>query len=78
MHFVYSHSRGFSHLEIAVVLVIIASVLGSGSILTIRHFDQRVRGETDRKLNEIERMLDMNSIAKGRLPSLADLFGWKS
>lgn len=65
--------RGFSLLEIAVVLVIIGSVLGAGTTLSMRYFDQKVRGETDRKLEYLERMLNDYYIAKGHLPCPADI-----
>jgi prepilin-type N-terminal cleavage/methylation domain-containing protein len=67
-----TNARGFSLVEMAVVLVIIALLLGGMLLPMTAQQDMRNTAETQRTLTNIQEALTGFAIAKGRFPCPAD------
>jgi prepilin-type N-terminal cleavage/methylation domain-containing protein len=61
-------SKGFSLAEMAIVLVIVAALIGGMTVPLSAQIDQRNRAETRRQLDEIRESLIGFAIVHGRLP----------
>lgn len=63
-----TRARGFSLMELAVVLTIVALLLGTTIVTLSAQTDQRNSEDTRRRLEQAREILLTNAIVKGRLP----------
>jgi len=62
------HRQGFTLVELAMVLFIMALLLGSLMYILPAHYEQRQRGDTTRGLEEAKELLLTFAIVNGRFP----------
>jgi prepilin-type N-terminal cleavage/methylation domain-containing protein len=70
----YSNSKGFTLIEMTIVLVIVALLIGGMLVPLSAQTDQRNYNETRHQLNEIREALFGFAVANGRLPRPATSF----